>query len=111
MRLIHITDISHYIKCNFYHGRIRTLVALATYIFHILIMGNVEMHNFSVSIRIFGLFKRNVYCLCLLFIKLLSKSLNLIGCQGDKKVYCFEKKNLLFRKYKVDEADTLHTCV
>ena len=47
------------------------------------------------------------------FIRLLSKSLNLIGCQGDKKAE-FEKnmlKNLLLRNHKVDEADTLHTCL
>ena len=31
---IHAKDISLYITCIFYSGRIRTLVAVATYIFH-----------------------------------------------------------------------------
>ena len=33
-------------KLCFYSGRIRTLVAMATYIFHRLIMGKVEIDNF-----------------------------------------------------------------
>ena len=46
----------------FYSGRIRTLVAMATYSSHRLIMGKVENCNlFSVSIEIFGFFYRNVY--------------------------------------------------
>ena len=32
---IHVHDISLYINCDFYSGRIRTLVAMATYLFHI----------------------------------------------------------------------------
>ena len=42
------TCLEHYrlhIFC-FYSGRIRTLVAMATYIFHRLIMGKVNMDNF-----------------------------------------------------------------
>ena len=35
-----------YINCVFYSIRIRTLVAMATYIFHRLIMGNVKINNF-----------------------------------------------------------------
>ena len=71
----------------FYSGRIRTLVAVATYIFHRHIMGKVKIDNFSVSIGMVGiLFIQK----CLLSIPprliwFLSKSLNLIGCQGDKK--------------------------
>ena len=46
----------------FYSGRIRTLVAMATYSSHRLIMGKVEICNFfSVSMEIFGMFYRNVY--------------------------------------------------
>ena len=39
-------DISLYISCVFYSGRIRTLVAMATYSSHRLIMGKVEIDNF-----------------------------------------------------------------
>ena len=44
---IHALDISLYISCVFYSGRIRTLVAIATYSSHRLIMGNVEIVNFD----------------------------------------------------------------
>ena len=40
----------------FYYNRIRTLVDMATYIFHRLIMGKEEIDNFSVSLGIFGIF-------------------------------------------------------
>ena len=43
---IHAKDISFYKICNFYSGRIRTLVAMATYSFNRLIMGKVEIGNF-----------------------------------------------------------------
>ena len=44
---IHASDISLYINCVFfYSGRIRTLVAIATYSSHRLIMGKVEIDNF-----------------------------------------------------------------
>ena len=36
-------------NCVFYSGRIRTLVAMATYIFHRLIMGKVEIDIFFPS--------------------------------------------------------------
>ena len=46
----------------FYSGRIRTLVAMATYSSHRLIMGKVENCNFIVSMEIFEFFfYRNVY--------------------------------------------------
>ena len=51
---------------------------------------------------------------CLLhFIWFLSKSLNLIGCQDEKKKVNFRKmlKSLLLRNHKGDEADTFHTCL
>ena len=43
---IHAKDISFYINCFFYSGRIRTLVAMATYSSHRLIMGKEEIDNF-----------------------------------------------------------------
>ena len=69
----------------FYSGRIRTLVSMAAYIFHSLIMGKVEIGNFYCLIgdnRI--LFLKQ----CLLnssqhFKRLLPELLNLIGCQGN----------------------------
>ena len=71
----------------FYSIRIRTLVAMATYSSHRLIMGKEEIDNFFSligDIWIFFLQK------CLLssplhFIRLLSKSVNLIGCQRGTK--------------------------
>ena len=42
---IHAQDISLYISCVFYSGRIRTMVAMATYSSHSLIMGKVEIDN------------------------------------------------------------------
>ena len=47
------------------------------------------------------------------FISLLSKSLNFIGCQGDKKGKFRKKmlKNLLFKHHTSDEAVTFHTCL
>ena len=43
---IHAEDISLYINCVFHSGRIRTLVAMATYSSHRLIMGKEEIDNF-----------------------------------------------------------------
>ena len=59
---------------------------MATYSSHRLIMGKEEIDNFSVSLGIFRFFLQK----CLLssplrFIRLLSKSVNLIGCWGGKK--------------------------
>ena len=69
----------------FYFGRIRTLVAMATYSSHRLIMGKED--NFSVSLGMFGLLflQKCLLSSPLCFIRLLSKSVNLIGCRGDKK--------------------------
>ena len=39
-------DIVLYKSYDFYSGQIRTLVAMATYCFHRLIMGKVEIGNF-----------------------------------------------------------------
>ena len=67
----------------FYSGRIRTLVAMATYSFHILIMEKAEIWNCLIGDNRL-LFLPN----CLLnnspyFIRLLLKLLNLIGCQEN----------------------------
>ena len=72
-------------KLCFYSGWIRTLVAMATYSFHRLIMGKVEIGKFYYLIgdnRILFLQK------CLLnssphFIRLLSELLNLSSCRGN----------------------------
>ena len=82
------TCIGHYPLqklCYFYSRWIRTLVAMATYCFHRLIMGKVEIGNF------YCLFGDNSILFlqkCLLnssphFIRRLSELLNLIGCQDN----------------------------
>ena len=60
---------------------------MATYSSHRLIMGKEEIDYFFCLIGDIWIFLQK----CLLssrlrFIRLLSKSVNLIGCQGDKKV-------------------------
>ena len=68
-------------SCVFYSNRIRTLVAMATYSSHRLIMGKEEIDNFFCLI---GDIWNSLLQKCLLsspvrFIRLLSKSANLIG--------------------------------
>ena len=63
----------------------RTLVAMATYSFNRLIMGKVEIGNF-ISTKMFVEQFSTV-------IRLLSDSLNLIGCRGNIKVN-FQKKDV-----------------
>ena len=59
---IHAKDISLYKSCVFYSGRIRTLVAMATYSSHRLTMGKEEIDIFFCLIGdIWKLFFRNVY--------------------------------------------------
>ena len=53
---INAKDISLYINCVFYSGRIRTLVAMATYNVQKLVMGKVKIDNFTVSKGIFGIY-------------------------------------------------------
>ena len=64
------------------------MVAMVIYIFHILIIGKVEIgDSFSVSIGTFGfLLQKCLLSSSLNFKRLLSESLNLIGCQGEKRV-------------------------
>ena len=84
---IHAKDISLYKICVFYSGRIRTLVAMATYSSLRLIMGKEEIDNFFCLIGdIWNSFLQK----CLLssplhFIQLLSKSVNLISRRRGKK--------------------------
>ena len=47
---IHVPDSGLYIICVFYSRRIRTLVAMVVLSFHRLIMGKVEIGNFSAKI-------------------------------------------------------------
>ena len=78
-------DIALYKSYVFYSGRIRTLVAMATYSFHRIIIGKVEIGNFYCLIGdTIILFLQK----CLLngfshFIRLLSELLTLIGCWGN----------------------------
>ena len=58
---VHAEDISLYISCVFYSGRIRTLVAMATYSSHRLIIGKVEIDNFCQVIGDIIIFYRNIY--------------------------------------------------
>ena len=48
---IHVKDISLCINYVSYSGRIRTLVALATYIVHLLIMDKVKIDKYFLSQR------------------------------------------------------------
>ena len=58
---IHAEDISLYKSNVFYSGRIRTLVAMATYSSHRLIMGKVELTVSDVSLEIFGFFLTDMF--------------------------------------------------
>ena len=63
---IHAEYIRLYKSCVFYSGRIRTLVAMATYSSHRLIMGKEEIDNFFCLIGyIWNFFYRNVYLVVL----------------------------------------------
>ena len=94
----------------FCSGQIRTLVAMATYIFHRLIMGNVNIDQlFCLNGDIWNLFLQK--CLlssALRFIWIYSKSLNLIVAWTAKRINFRKKmlKNLLLGNRKVDETDT-----
>ena len=64
----------------------RTLVAMATYSFNRLIMGKVEIGNF-ISTEMFVEWFSTV-------VRLLSDSLNLIGCRGNIKSVFSKKKHV-----------------
>ena len=80
-------------KLCFCSNLIRSLVAMAIYGFHRHLMGKVESHNiFCLNEDSWNLFlQKCLLCSPLHFIRLLSKSLNLIGFQGHKNV-CFSQK-------------------
>ena len=46
---VHAKDFSLYINCDLCSGQIRTLVAMATYIFYRLITGKLKIDIFSVQ--------------------------------------------------------------
>ena len=71
----------------FYSSRIRTLVAMATYSSHrLIIMGKEEIDNFFCLIGDIWIFLQKCFLSSpLRFIQLLSKWVNLIGCWGGKK--------------------------
>ena len=71
----------------FCFNRIRTLVVVATYNFHWLIMGKLESGNFCcLTADIWNFFLQKCFLSSpLWFIWSLSKSLNLIGCHGNIK--------------------------
>ena len=84
---IHAEDISHYKSCVFYSDQIRTLVAMATYSSHRLVMGKEEIDNFFCLIGDIWIFflQKCLLSSLLRFIRLLSKSVNLISCRCGKK--------------------------
>ena len=84
---------------------------MATCSFHRLIMGKAEIDNLFLSQwEYLDFLQKYLMRYALRFIRLLSKLLNLIGCQVDKKVNISENvKKYLLRNHKVDEADTLYT--
>ena len=62
------------------------MVAMATYSSHRLIMGKEEYYHFFFLIVDICIFlQKCLFRSPLRFIRLLSKSVNLIGCQGGKK--------------------------
>ena len=99
----------------FYFGRIRTLVAMATYIFHRLLMVKVKIGIFfCLNEDIWNLFLQK----CLLssplsFIWLLSNSLNLIGYPWGKKGKFKKKclKNLLLWLYLANSQVSVYRTI
>ena len=76
-------DIALYKSYDFYSGQIRTLVAMATYCFHRLII--LEISTVSLCIIEFYFLQRCILNSSPHFIGLLSELLNLIGCRGKTK--------------------------
>ena len=93
---------------------IRTLVAMANYSCHWLVMGKVEIGIYcclTADMLIKNLQKCSLSSL-LPNIWILSKPLNLIGCHGNRNIKFAKKifKNHLLRSHKGDEAETLQKC-
>ena len=76
-------------------------------------MGKEEMdHFFFLIVDICIFLQKCLLSSPLRFIRLLSKSVNLIGCRAAKRVEFLKMfKNLLLRNHKGDEAETWHTCL
>ena len=73
-------------NCIVGSSRIRTVVAMATYISHRLIIGKEEIGHFIFLIVDICVFiQKYLFSSPLRFIRLLSNSVNLIGCRGGKK--------------------------
>ena len=94
-------------RCVFYSNRIRTLVAMATYSSHRLIMGQEEIDSiFSVSFGIFRFFFTEMF---IEYSSMFHTSFVQIGefdwLSGQLKASIFVKmfKNLLLRNHKVKE--------
>ena len=83
-------------------------------IFHRLIMGKGEIGiYFCVTADVLKKFlQKRFWSSPLPTIQILSKSLILIGCHGNRKAKFLKEifKNLLLRSHKGDEAETLHKC-
>ena len=70
----------------FCSSRIRTLVAMATYSSHRLMIGKEEIDNFVCHWGYLDFYFMKIFIeSSSTFIQLLSKSVNLIGCWGCKK--------------------------
>ena len=80
-------DIVLYKSYDFFSGQIRTLVAMATYSFHRLIMGKVEIGNFYYFIvdNRFLFLQKSLLNSSPHFIRLLTELLNLVDCRGKIK--------------------------
>ena len=85
---------------------------MATYSSHRLIMGKVEnCIFFCVSGDICFFLQKCLLSSPQCFRRLLSKSVYLIGCQGQKgAIFVKMFKNLLLKNHKEDEAETWYTC-
>ena len=97
-----------------YSNQIRTLVAMATYSSHRLIIGKRKLTIFSVSLGIFG--KKFTEMFIELSSKFHTTFVQMGGfdwLSGRQKGSIFVKmfKNLLLRNHKGDEAETWHTCL
>ena len=96
-------------SCVFYSNQIRTLVAMATYSSHRLIMGKEEIHNFFCLIGdIWIFFYRNVYLVVLYISCDFCPNGRISLVVGAAKRVNFRRNdlNLLPGNHKGDEAET-----
>ena len=98
-----------------YSGRIRTLVAMATYSFHRLIMGKEEIDNFffcligDIWIFFTEMFIESSSTFHMTFVQIGEFDWLLEQQKGSIFVIFF--KSLLLRNHLWDEAETWHTCL